>query len=116
MAKKILITGGAGFIGSNLANIYGEDRNQEKITDSWFENEDLGVRVIAEEESNFKKISKVVKNLSTTPGNFTHPLAFLLLIDFITGESWRILYPTAASLAGILLVLKRFRGVKDNMS
>ena len=56
------------------------------------------------------------KHLVTSPGGITHPLVGFLVLDAVTGGSWRIFYPAAASLAATLLVLKRFRGIKGDMS
>jgi phosphatidylglycerophosphate synthase len=89
-------------------------------TDSGSENKegsgDTGHKWFAEEDSSLVKLLKVGKNLATRPGGLTHPLAFLLLLDVITGGAFRVIYPAAASFAATLLVLKRFRGIKEEMS
>ncbi|AOV94433.1 hypothetical protein AQV86_00735 [Nanohaloarchaea archaeon SG9] len=55
------------------------------------------------------------KHLVTSPGGITHPLAGFLALDAITGGSWRIFYPVAASTAATFLVIKRFRSIKEDM-
>jgi hypothetical protein len=88
-------------------------------TDSGSENEesssDTGHNWFAEEDSSLVKLLKAGKNLATRPGGLTHPLAFLLLLDLITGGFFRVIYPAAASGIGFLLVLKRFISLRKEM-
>ncbi len=113
----LLIVSASGAIMFNLTSVmrYFVRDKTDQDTEKEESSTDAGHDWFGEEDSTLVKLLKVGKNLATRPGGLTHPLAFLLILDLLTGWSFRLIYPAAASGIGFLLVLKRFISLRKEM-